>query len=167
MPVNRTQIARTIFSAAESMGISDREKIERMIDQVIERIEPRLLPGMEGLISDAKNKVKYSPSVTEIQNLVKEILAKEESTQSKDNQKEPKMETTVTKATVKIQTEEKKKEKMPGGLALTENALHVLEKRYLKKDKSGKPIETPAELFRRVAQRQPESPGRGILSGHD
>jgi ribonucleoside-diphosphate reductase alpha chain len=58
----------------------------------------------------------------------------------------------LTKATVKIQTEEKKKEKMPGGLALTENALHVLEKRYLKKDKSGKPIETPAELFRRVAQ---------------
>ena len=35
---------------------------------------------------------------------------------------------------------------------MTENALHVLEKRYLKKDKSGKPIETPVELFRRVAQ---------------
>jgi ribonucleoside-diphosphate reductase alpha chain len=152
MPVNRTQIARAIFSAAESMGISDREKIEGMIDQVIERIEPRSLPGMEGLISEAKNKVKYSPSVTEIQNLVKEILAKEESIQSRENQKEPKMETAATKATVKIQTEEKKKGKMPGGLALTENALHVLEKRYLKKDKSGKPIETPAALFQRVAQ---------------
>ena len=115
MPVNRTQIARAIFSAAESMGISDREKIEGMIDQVIERIEPRSLPGMEGLISDAKNKVKYAPTVTEIQNLVKEILAKEESSHSKENQKEPKMETTVTKATVKIQTEEKKKEKLTGG----------------------------------------------------
>ncbi|MDP2917750.1 MAG: vitamin B12-dependent ribonucleotide reductase [Dehalococcoidia bacterium] len=34
---------------------------------------------------------------------------------------------------------------------LTENAIHVLEKRYLKKDKNGKVIETPVEMFRRVA----------------
>ena len=152
MPVNRNQIARAIFSAAESMGISDREKIEHMIDQVIERTEPRSLPGMEGLVSETKNKGKYSPSVTEIQSMVKEILANEETTQSKDNQKEqPKMETTVVKSTVKIATEEKKKSKTAGGLALTENALHVLEKRYLIKDKSGQPTETPAELFHRVA----------------
>ncbi|MGA7845288.1 MAG: adenosylcobalamin-dependent ribonucleoside-diphosphate reductase, partial [Dehalococcoidales bacterium] len=37
-------------------------------------------------------------------------------------------------------------------LKLTENALKVLEKRYLKKDKSGKPTETPEELFHRVAR---------------
>ena len=36
-------------------------------------------------------------------------------------------------------------------LQLSENALKVLQKRYLKKDKSGKVVETPEELFRRVA----------------
>ncbi len=36
-------------------------------------------------------------------------------------------------------------------LKLSENALKVLQRRYLKKDEQGKVIETPEELFRRVA----------------
>jgi len=36
-------------------------------------------------------------------------------------------------------------------LQLSENALKVLERRYLIKDNEGKPIETPSELFKRVA----------------
>jgi len=36
-------------------------------------------------------------------------------------------------------------------LKLSENALKVLERRYLKKDENGKVIETPVEMFRRVA----------------
>ncbi|MFH1457960.1 MAG: ribonucleotide reductase N-terminal alpha domain-containing protein [Candidatus Omnitrophota bacterium] len=36
-------------------------------------------------------------------------------------------------------------------LKLSENALKVLERRYLKKDEKGKVIETPEEMFRRVA----------------
>lgn len=36
-------------------------------------------------------------------------------------------------------------------LQLTENALKVLEKRYLKRDENGKIIETPEQMFRRVA----------------
>ena len=35
--------------------------------------------------------------------------------------------------------------------ALSENALRVLEKRYLKKDETGKVTETPRELFWRVS----------------
>jgi ribonucleoside-diphosphate reductase alpha chain len=37
-------------------------------------------------------------------------------------------------------------------LKLSENALKVLERRYLKKDDSGKVVETPEEMFRRVAR---------------
>src|SRR3989339_2108626 len=37
-------------------------------------------------------------------------------------------------------------------IKLSENALKVLEKRYLKKDKAGKVIESPEDLFRRVAR---------------
>ncbi len=35
---------------------------------------------------------------------------------------------------------------------LSPNALTVLEKRYLKKDKSGRVVETPGEMFWRVAR---------------
>ncbi len=38
------------------------------------------------------------------------------------------------------------------GFSLTQNALKVLEKRYLKKNEEGKIVETPEELFRRIAR---------------
>jgi len=38
------------------------------------------------------------------------------------------------------------------GISLTENALYILEKRYLKRDEQGKMAETPEEIFRRVAK---------------
>jgi ribonucleoside-diphosphate reductase alpha chain len=36
-------------------------------------------------------------------------------------------------------------------LSLSKNAVTVLERRYLKRDAQGKPVETPADMFRRVA----------------
>lgn len=44
------------------------------------------------------------------------------------------------------------KYKLTSRIGLNGNALHVLEKRYLSKDKKGKVIDTPETLFRRVAK---------------
>ena len=46
-PISRNRIARAIFAAAESIGMSDRQLIEQLTDQIIERIErPQPLPGI-------------------------------------------------------------------------------------------------------------------------
>ena len=144
--VNRTQIARAIFAAAESMGISDRHQIERLTSQAIERLEQKPkplpgqpLPGMEHLVPQPRPR-KYLPTDFEILSIVKEFLATEEPAKRKEIK--PKMKTTIVKPKVKP---------VPG-INLTENALRVLERRYLKKNKQGQVVETAEEMFRRVAQ---------------
>ncbi len=153
-PVNRSQVARTIFTAAESMGMSDRHQIEKLTRQVIERLEqtppvpgmetvgqPQPLPGMEELIPKFHHLHKHSATKSEILALVKEFLDAEELVQTEEVK--PKMET-ITTVKPKVQP--------APGINLSENALRVLERRYLKKDKQGNVIETPEEMFRRVAQ---------------
>ena len=52
---NRSRIARAVFSAAESMGISNRERIEQLVIELIDRLEkPVTLPGMEHLVIKAR-----------------------------------------------------------------------------------------------------------------
>ena len=146
--VNRTQIARIVFAAAESIGMANRRLIERLTSQVIERLEqqqslqqPQTLPGMEDLVIKPQRRRSSLPTDTDIQTIVEEILAAEELKHAEEAT--TKME---TMATVKPKTQP------TSGISLTENALHVLEKRYLKKDKKGQVIETVEEMFRRVAQ---------------
>ena len=148
----RNQIAKATFAVAERMGISDRIQIERLTQQVIERLEKKLttdntnliqpLPGMEGMVhqSSAPGK-RIETNETEILALVKEFLDAEESKKPREDILS--MEKVNTNAI---------ENKHDSEIKLTENALRVLEKRYLKKDKNGQPSETPEELFRRVAR---------------
>jgi hypothetical protein len=75
--LNRTESLRAVMADVESMGIRDRNKIEQLTTQVIERLKrQRTLPRMEHLVP------KYHPEMqpfakSEIQTTVKGILAAE------------------------------------------------------------------------------------------
>src|SRR4030043_1427541 len=148
---NHNHIARVAFAAAESMVITDRKLLEELAGQIIQRLEPRqALPGMEHLIPKHEAGI---PSDSQIEVAVKEILAE------KNKIVEPQMtkiETEVEPEAKKIKTTEKQPHKVrakaKSGVELNQNALTVLEKRYLKKDSQGQIIETPDEMFRRVAK---------------
>jgi len=146
--LSRTQIARAIFAAAESMGMPDRQLIEQLTAQVIERLEqPQPLPGMEHLVPKSRRQQKHPPTDSEIQAAVRQILASEEP--AKPKEVKPEMETQTKEMPV---IPAKPKVELAPGINLSENALRVLERRYLKKDKSGQVIETPEGMFHRVAQ---------------
>ena len=151
---SRTQIARAVFAAAESMGIADRKLVEQLTAQVIKRLEKskplpqteQPLPGMEHLVPRSRLSQQQLPSGSEIQAIVEEILASKEKESVKEPIKkeevEPKMEVTRVKP----------KAKPADAVHLSENARRVLGKRYLKKGSQGQVIETPEEMFHRVAQ---------------
>ena len=124
-PIERDRVAQAVFAAAESMGISDRKLLEKFTEQVSQRLEvAQPLPGMEGLVL---RQAKQPVSSSQIQAMVKEILTADEFSPQARSQ-------------------------VISGIKLSDNALRVLEKRYLSKDGEGKTVETPQELFRRVAR---------------
>ena len=139
----RDKIARAVFAAVEKMGISDRALAEQLVGEVIQRLKlgqsgARLpLPGMEELVWE-----KPSPrlaNLAEIENIIKETLAE---------MNPPKSPSPKVWAREEVGQEEGA---LPS-VKLEPNALRVLRKRYLRKDSEGKVIETPEEMFRRVAR---------------
>jgi ribonucleoside-diphosphate reductase alpha chain len=148
LTANRTEILRAVVADAESMGLRDRDKIEWLTSRVIERLEMQTtLPGMEGLVTRAKRSKPRLPTGAEIQAMVEEILA--EHGQPVVRPEEMKREERpMAEPTVHIEP----KADITNGVNLGDNARQVLERRYLKKDKKGRVVETPEEMFRRVAR---------------
>ncbi len=161
--LTRTQIARATFAAAEKMGISDRTRIEQLTQQVIDRLEEKRtrivrgnlgaaqpLPGMEDLMPRSFHEEKHLTSRSEILELVREFLDAEEAQQS------PAAEPPTAQPGEAVPTVSTESSSEPVGstkttLNLTENAERVLERRYLRKDKTGQVVETAEEMFHRVA----------------
>ena len=132
--VSPDRIAHAVFAAAESMGINDRKLLEKFTEQVSQRLEiaepfpvkevARPLPGMEEFVSP---QTTYTIPSSELQAIINEVLKADEFSPQASSQ-------------------------IISGIKLSDNALRVLERRYLAKDREGKVIETPQELFRRVAR---------------
>jgi ribonucleoside-diphosphate reductase alpha chain len=145
-PINRSLVARIVFDNAAAMGIRDRKLVERLTTQVIERLEKAqaeflpTLPGMEELVDKRARRQQRLPSEAEIEAMVQEVLNAEKPVLKQEA--EPVMEINIPTPAIKEDTSVK---------GLTDTALQVLQKRYLKKDNQGKVIETPEQMFRRVA----------------
>ncbi len=123
--INQDKVTQAIFNAAESMGITDRKLLEKLSEQVILRLNSaKTLPGMENFVS---SQLRYPISDSQLQTIVNEIISADEFSPQASSQ-------------------------VVSGIKFSDNAMRVLKKRYLKKDKEGKIIETPQELFRRVAK---------------
>ena len=149
---NQTRIAQIVSSYTEPLGITGRKKLEEITNEAIRRLEG-ILPGMERFV---KSSVKYPLSDEQILAVVKEIVSKkmkmEEAASGPSTIVEKK--TKVSEKPIKV-IEKPAPETQPvpkPKIELTENAIVVLEKRYLKKDNKGKVVETPDEMFRRVAK---------------
>jgi ribonucleoside-diphosphate reductase alpha chain len=145
--VNRNLVARIVFDNAAAMGIRDRKLVEKLTTQVIERLEKvqakalPTLPGMEDLVDRNARRAQPLPTEAEIEAMVMEVLNAEKSV--------PKEE---VNAVMETETEVKTTEEIISESGLTDTAIQVLERRYLLRDKRGKVIETPEEMFRRVAR---------------
>ena len=122
--ITHAEIARAVFAAAESIGMSDRKMLEKLTEQVSQRLKiAQPLPGMEKFLPQPR----YSISPSQLQAVVSEVLTADEFSPQANTQ-------------------------VVSGIELSTNALRVLERRYLMKDGEGRAIETPQELFRRVAK---------------
>ena len=107
---HNNRIAQATFAEAELRGITDRKFLEESTRKAIQRLEG-VLPGMEELVP---SRGRHTPSASQIEAAVKEILD---------------MKTKMAESPMP----ETKPKTMPG-VELRENALIVLEKRYLEKD---------------------------------
>ncbi len=146
----RNYVAKTVFTYMQTLGLADRHQQEDLTEQVILRLEKsmsleehtktkkveRTFPGMENLVASL---APQPPGKEQIESVVNELLA--EKAGSKASVESPPVTPSAAPVIAPAASE----------LKLTENALIVLEKRYLQKDGQGNVIETPEELFHRVS----------------
>ncbi len=130
----KSKIANAIFKAARSVGGKDMEEAEKIADKVAKELE---------------NHVDGIPTVEHVQDMVEKVLielghAKTAKAYIVYRQKRAELREQKMRVLEKDYLDEVDKR-------FDLNALRVLKSRYLRKDEKGKLIETPKQLFTRVA----------------
>ena len=129
---DKEKITNAIFKAAQSIGGADREESERVADKVVESI-------------NAKYKEEYIPTVEEIQDVVEKALIETGHASTAKSY-------IIYRHRKNVEREMKHILGVEDDLKLPLNSVQVLERRYLLKDDKGRVIESPSQLFRRVAR---------------
>lgn len=127
---DRAKIAKAIFKAFIATKSQDGERTEDLAGQVVELLDKRItgIPGVE-----------------DVQDAVEEVLIKNEYTgiaKAYILYREKRAQIRKAKEFFGVRDE----------LKMSVNAVHVLERRYLLKDDKGDVIETPLQLFERIAK---------------
>jgi len=141
----RNRVARGVFSAADSLGISDRDLVEQLAEQVIQRLEERFksFPGMEGAMPE------WRLSYPEIEAIIKQIMSEGSEMEVTIHRTESKPQGAITETQPNSSVKEAPQVKPPAieteHPPLSKNSMVVLERRYLG------PGESPYDMFRRVA----------------
>ncbi|MBS7625842.1 adenosylcobalamin-dependent ribonucleoside-diphosphate reductase, partial [Candidatus Bathyarchaeota archaeon] len=130
---DQEKITAAIFKAAESVGGRDRDLAKQLSDKVVEILSCRF--GRDG-----------TPTVEEVQDLVEKVLI--------ENGHAKTAKAYILYRQRRRDVRESRTMLLDAELdkRLTPNAISVLERRYLRRDEKGHIIETPAGLFRRVAE---------------
>lgn len=131
---DQKKIANAIYKATKSIQKEDEKLAEKLSKRVVSVLRKKF-------------DETTVPTVEQIQDIVEEVLIKEDQIK-------------LAKAYILYRKEHQKIRATKGSYVgmpeldtkLSINALRVLSKRYLRKARNGKVIETPKEMFRRVAQ---------------
>ncbi len=129
---DRSKIENAIWKAAQTLGGKDRKIAEELSYKVVEFLKKEIPDG-------------ETPTVEQVQDAVEKILIEEGHARTAKCYilyRQKRAEIRKAKSLMGIEDD----------LKLSLNAITVLHKRYLKRDEYGKVIETPRQMFERVAK---------------
>ena len=130
---DQAKITAAIFKAAQSVGGKDRKAAQMLSDRVVQQLEA----------------ITLTPSIEQIQDTVEKVLIEDGHASTAKAYILYRQERAAIRKEKEIVLEKEEVDEVDKKFDV--NALRVLKARYLRKDATGKLIETPKQLFTRVA----------------